>query len=78
MSYSGPHAICHQTIDRQHAEFNAALNEARRVTDANQLIAGHIRWLLQPGVKRKIIRLDELRAIVDRAERATHNPEDVA
>jgi hypothetical protein len=69
------HAVCHRNIDVQRSEFNAELARIRLAGGADRIIAARIRGLLLPGVGRKTVRVDELRQIVDHAERIITQPE---
>lgn len=62
------HTICHQTADQLRADFAAALVRQRAELGADWLIADAVRWLCAPGQKRKTIRVDELRALIAKAD----------
>ena len=58
------HNLCHANSERTTQEYRDALAKVRREVDATAVIGSRVRMLCQPGVKRKTIRLDELRAII--------------
>lgn len=64
------HTTCHATVRTIRANFNQALRDRDRRATADEHIGQAIRRLTQPGAKRKTIRIDELRDIVDDADRA--------
>lgn len=66
---SGLHDVCFESERRQAAEYTAALRQARDEAGADALIGLAIRELLWPGVKRRTWRAEELRDIVERADR---------
>lgn len=62
------HAICYQTVDRLRADYSAALAAERDKLAADYLIAQRIRWMCMPGQKRKTVRIEELRDLLDAAD----------
>jgi prophage maintenance system killer protein len=50
------------------ADYTRALIAAHATHEANQRIANAVRGLLLPGIKRKVIRIEELRNIVAMAD----------
>jgi hypothetical protein len=72
-----PHYICWHTARVRAADYTRALIAARATHEANQRIANDVRGLLLPGVKRKVIRIEELRNIVAMADapRTMHGKE---
>lgn len=67
-NHRDPHNVCNTTTTQLQHEVGEAWVEAGRCHNANQLIARHIRGITAPGVKRKTIRLDDLRDIIRRAD----------
>lgn len=66
---SGLHDICHANERRQSEVFIQAMAQMRAAAGADALIGQAIRELLLPGVRRRTWRAEELREIVDRADR---------
>ena len=65
---TGLHDICHSNARAQADGYTAALRQARIDAGVDAEIGVAVRLLLQPGVKRKTIRLDELREMVAQTE----------
>lgn len=61
---SGLHDICHMNARTQADEYTVALRRARIDAGVDAEIGVQVRLLLEPGVKRKTMRLDELREMV--------------
>jgi hypothetical protein len=64
------HLVCHANLESASAEFRQQLDEIRNRKDADGAIGRGVRRMLQPGVRRKVYRRDELQALVDAADRA--------
>ena len=61
---TGEHDICHTNAKTQAREFAATLRRTQIEAGVDAEIGVQVRLLTQPGVQRKIIRLDELRQII--------------
>ena len=64
-----PHAVCHASAAQARAEFAQALRDRDARATADERIGRAIRRLTLPGVKRRTIRLDELRGIIEELDR---------
>lgn len=68
-NHQNPHATCRQNAAAAAADYRRGLMDARDQAAANQRIAWAIRALTQPGIKNKTLRISEIRAIIDRADK---------
>ena len=62
------HRICHANAEQRRAEYRAALAEARSQIDADTIIGSRLREWVQPGVRRKTYRRDEIETLIAAAD----------
>ena len=69
-NHRNPHRECRHANKELRREIGRVTRDALACHAANQRIARAVRAMALPGIKRKTIRLDELRELIDRADGA--------